>query len=408
MMNDAGDADGPLAAEARSAFLARMAHEVRTPLTTVIGVLDILKRSPLDEAQRRHVDLAADAAANVLEIVDTFLLHAALAEDMVTVEARPLSVARKLALIVARFEPCAAAKGLTLDAHIDPTLSAYRLGDPDQILRVLSALVDNAVKFTDHGAITIEAHSVGEDQVRVDVTDTGAGVCAEMAVRLFDPFHQGDMSRTRGHDGAGLGLAIAQRLARLMGGDIHVRSDAVSGATFSATFTLPLADPQAATQSVERRRRIRDLDPLRRTRSLVVDDSAAHRNVLRLLLEALDHDVEVAEDGPSALAALERRRFDVIVMDVRMPTIDGCAATRAIRALPDGRASTPVIGMSADSDARLRASAFAAGMNAFVPKPIVALELSRAITQVLYAAEDGSPDARGGHALNPRGDNRSG
>ncbi len=387
-------ADTPLAIEKRGAFLARMAHEVRTPLTTVIGVLDMLKRTPLSDVQARQIALADTAATDLLELADRFMLHAALEEGLVTPEARPFSVGRKVAMVLDQYHACAQAKGVTLTASVDPKLATYRLGDPEHVLRILSVLVDNAVRFTDSGAVTIDARCEGDGQVCVDVADTGPGFPQAMADDLFKPFRQGDVTRTRHHDGAGLGLAIAQGLARMMGGVVEARGEPDRGATFTLSLPLPPAEDAPAALKHERRGSLRDFTDLRRTRVMLVDDNSAHRKVLTVLLEGLGHHVEVAEGGRAALDALERRRVDIILMDLRMPEMDGFEAARAIRALPDGRSATPIVGISADTDQRTRSKALAAGMNAFASKRVVALEIARVITQVLGSNED-EPSQRG-------------
>ena len=367
------------ATRAKSEFLAVMSHEIRTPMNGVIGMAHLLLDTPLSSGQRRQMETLRDSGQALLTILNDIL-------DFSKMEAGKLELAKEdfdlgavIASVTALMTPRASEKGLALRSSIAPDVPTALRGDAGRLRQVLLNLVGNAIKFTEVGQVRLEVAldgaPNGQVPVRLSVSDTGIGIPPEAQARLFQEFTQVDASATRRFGGTGLGLAICRRIVRAMGGDIGVESQAGAGATFTISVALdraraPLAPADATPLAVT---------PLR---ILLAEDNAVNREVALGLLGRHGHSVTVVTDGASALAAARGGGFDVILMDVHMPGMDGIDATRAIRTLPGADGRVPIVGLSASVMKDEIDLCFAAGMDEFLAKPIDPAALARALSRL--------------------------
>ncbi|WP_184717536.1 PAS domain-containing hybrid sensor histidine kinase/response regulator [Caulobacter sp.] len=354
---------------ARQDFLANMSHELRTPLTSILGFADLLAASRLDETQRERLDRIRDAGAVLLDTLNDVLDFSKLEAGGVNLESRPFALGALLSQAVGLFEAQAQAKTLDLSLRIDPACPDWLEGDPERLRQVLVNFLGNAVKFTGAGQVTLSAALLqgaapGSARLELAVADTGVGVPATMLDLVFERFAQAGPEVSRKFGGTGLGLAISKEIIELMGGEIGVDSIAGQGARFWFVLDLPIASapelPADEPAPVDAR-------PLK---LLVADDNEANRELIGALIRAAGHTVEAVADGVAAVEAARAGSYDVILMDVQMPLMDGLAATRAIRSLAGEPALTPIIALTAnvlpDQVAFYRAS----GMDDHVGKPI--------------------------------------
>lgn len=373
---------------AKSRFLALMSHEMRTPLNSVTGYAEVLARRPSMESdalvQLGHIQRSGDALLMLVEDV----LEISRGDD--TLDVTPLTLASVIEDAAAASVIQAADKGLTLTIDIRPDALAPTLGDRRRLRQALHHLIGNAVKFTERGGVTVVADRIGDD-VEIVVADTGPGFDPADADRLFQAFVQGDDSISRTHIGAGIGLSLVKRQATLMGGEVLIDSRPGTGATF--TLKLPLALAAPATAPVPHQvvgDDDADANDGLAPRILVVDDHPANREVARLMLTAVGCEVAEACDGDEAIDMAANQGFDLILMDVRMPRVDGLAATRAIRAAGN---TVPILAVTADAMPEDAARCLAAGMDAHLAKPISHHALYAAMERLLNAPEPADVEA---------------
>ena len=378
------------AAQIKSAFMANMSHEIRTPLTAIVGFTSLLAaRVDLDEAAQNQVRRVASAGQALLSIVNDVLDFSKLEAGQVEIKPRPTAPGEALADVLDLFTPQAQARGLALALAADGDLPACLLIDADRVRQVLMNLIGNAIKFTDAGAVRLAAaydHKGARLEIRVE--DTGPGLTRAQTRRLFQRFSQVDASSTRRHGGTGLGLAICKGLVEAMGGEIGVRSRPGKGSVFHLTVPAPIAELAAAAP-------VGDVETqLDGARVLVVDDNPINRELARAILSRIGVEVSEAGDGLAAVEACATTPFDAVLMDIRMPGLDGPAAAARIRAGDGPNCQTPILAFSADVD-MARFEGAAGVFDGLVRKPIAPRELVTALSRCLQwdDAEASAPGA---------------
>jgi signal transduction histidine kinase/ActR/RegA family two-component response regulator len=423
----------------RSAFLAAVAHDLRTPISAILAGADELERGDKPGSARQQVALITDAGLMMKELLDDLLDHARLDAGRMSVDSRDFDLRLLLSQTARLWAGPARAKGLRLRLEGARSLPQMVRGDAMRLRQVLNNLISNAMKFTDDGAITLRLRSWPDEHgahvLLIDIEDTGPGMTTEQLGRLFTAFDQTAEGVAARFGGSGLGLAISRDLIELMGGRLTVRSAPGQGSTFTLSLVLPrgaASEAPPASLAPEARGTITrilakpavvapepasvpepgpglepetapmlDLEPAlledqpaeAPLRVLVVDDHAINRRAIQLILQALDCEIAMAEDGLAALEACERTQFDVVFMDVRMPELDGRETTRRLRAGGGLNAAIPVIAVTADTAPEDIAACTAAGMNYFVSKPLTPGALLGALSQVLGEAAEAAESA---------------
>src|SRR5579859_5725760 len=370
---------------AKTDFLANMSHELRTPLNGVVAVSDLLAREQTTDRGRQMAELVR-ASGRLLEQVLTDILDISRIEaGQLPVNQAPFDLAACVATIAALHRASAEAKGLQFVVSVDEAACGWRLGDDIRISQILSNLLSNAVKFTNQGQVSLDVGVAGDGAIRFTVSDTGVGFSADFQAKLFSRFEQADGSITRRFGGSGLGLAISSSLAEMMGRSIEAQSKVGYGSVFTVTLPLEVVaeplTPAAAETGAE------DISALR---VLVAEDHPTNRTVVSLILEPFGVEVSLVENGRQAVDAAQREVFDLILMDLQMPVLDGLSAAREIRAreaklnIP----RTPIVALSANALPEHIAEARAAGMDGHLAKPIRPDALTALLTQTLASKHD--------------------
>jgi signal transduction histidine kinase/AmiR/NasT family two-component response regulator len=369
----------------KSQFLANMSHEIRTPLNGVLAMADVMARGELDDRQRERLGVIRESGELLLSVINDVL-------DLSKIEAGRLELAEQdfsldvmAETAVSAFSVMAGQKNLRFGMAVDPDVAGWWRGDPDRIRQILSNLLSNAVKFTAEGAVAARFSRSPSGGLRLTVSDTGIGISGEKLPTLFEKFIQADNSTTRRFGGTGLGLAICRELAQLMGGTVFARSIEGEGSTF--TVELPL---QRAVMPTEQTAPASALDTLeeRRLRILAAEDNATNQKVLQAVMEPLDVELHIVPDGKQAVEAWRDGGFDLILMDVQMPVMDGVEAARTIRAaeVALGGPRIPILALTANALVHQVESYLAAGMDGHVSKPIELTRLYDAIETALASA----------------------
>ncbi|PSO18228.1 hybrid sensor histidine kinase/response regulator [Bradyrhizobium sp. MOS003] len=359
--------------ETKSRFLAVVSHELRTPLNGVMGVLQLLDDGSLGEAQRRHLTTAAASGETLIALVDAILEYARLEASTEALEPRSFRLDQLIETAADLMRPQALGKGLTFDLACDVSVDTSVHGDPVRLNRILLNLMGNAIKFTPSGGIAVNATAERHDEhilLRITVRDTGIGIAPDMHERIFEDFVQADDSIARRFGGTGLGLAIARRLSRLMGGELTVESTPGAGSTFTFEVPICVAASGVAQGTVA--------PPSRPLRVLLVDDDPVNCEVGEAILRRLGHHPTIARNGASAIALAREQSFDVILMDLHMPDMDGVEAASRIGKLELPRMPR-IMAVTADVSSSARERLTDAGIVRVVSKPILINALREAI-----------------------------
>ena len=391
------DAEG--ASRSKSAFLANMSHEIRTPFHGLLGMMSLLQEGGLSPQQAVYLDTARESAQHLLTILNDILDISQLESGRLHVAPQTVDLPQLVAQVDALMRVQAQAKGLTLDVEVAPDVPRWVRADPTRVKQILFNLLSNALKFSSIGTIRLRVANAGNDenanpQGRIDfsVADPGIGMDEATLARLFQRFMQGDQSPSRRASGTGLGLEISRDLARLMGGDIVVRSAPGVGSTFTASLPLPSVSPPALAADAAAEPRTSHARPLR---VLVAEDHPVNRAYLEAVLDKLGHHAVFAADGDGAVRAVEAQPagadFDIVLMDLHMPGMDGFAATRTIRAMAPPRGRVPIVALTADAFQASRHLAREAGMDGFLTKPAHLPQLRDALAR--YGGAAASRDA---------------
>lgn len=395
------------ATRAKSEFLAMMSHEIRTPMNGIMGMAGILLDEDLPAAQRKCAETIRDSADALLRIINDILDFSKLEAGSLDLENLPFDLPLAIQQVIELVEPKADAKSLALRCNVDDGVPRFVVADSGRVRQVLLNLLGNAVKFTSTGSVTVSVECLertdGRAVLSFAVTDTGIGIDADRIQHLFQSFAQADASISRRFGGTGLGLAISRRIIEQMGGLIGVDSTPGAGSTFWFRIPVTLATSEEAARCAAGETSGRHEAALRRLKAmgrplrvLVVEDNATNQLVIRSILEKQEFLADFASNGLEAVSAVRMRAYDVVLMDVHMPEMDGLEATRAIRALDGPVARTPIIALTANAFARDIENCRAAGMNLHVGKPFRRETLFMAMASALDGMTDLEPSRESG------------
>ena len=371
---------------AKSEFLANMSHEIRTPLNGVVAMADALAQRELNADEHDMVEVIRSSGATLERLLSDILDSARIESGQVTIETAPFHLGRAVQDVAALWRIPAEAKGVALAVHVDPALDRRVDGDAVRVRQVLTNLVSNALKFTAEGQVGLTVEPGLEGDVRFTVTDTGVGFDDEQKARIFGRFQQADGSITRLFGGTGLGLAISRELVELMGGRLECESRPGEGSRF--WFEIPLPPVEQAVEAVDEAQPVADVreQPLR---VLLADDHPANRKIIEIMLAATAMELVSVENGAQALESFQREAFDLVLMDMQMPVMDGLTATAAIRALEaqGGRVRTPILMLTANAMAEHVEAGRAAGADGHLTKPLTLAALFDGIARVMAQRE---------------------
>ena len=364
------------ASQAKSSFLANITHEIRTPMNGIIGLSNLLLKEDFSPGHRQQLLMIRDSSTTLLNSINDILDYARIEADRLELHPEPVDLGALIDKGLPSLQANAHAKGLDLEISVAEAVPRQLMIDPIQLNQVLANLVGNAIKFTDQGRVALKVSLVGERNnlatLAFTVEDTGIGIPADKLAVIFDAFSQVDMSASRRHGGSGLGLSIASRLVSLMGGEIRVASTPGQGSVFSFEITLVKAPQPAARAAFPARSGGQaGLDVL------VVEDNPVNQWVIRRLLDDLGHQPTLVESGAAAIERCRQARYDLILMDIQLPGMDGYLTAAAIRSMTAGAGRRiPIIALTAHADPEAVAKCQEAGMDGCLSKPVEASELA--------------------------------
>ncbi|MBW2733082.1 MAG: response regulator [Deltaproteobacteria bacterium] len=383
--------------EAKSAFLARISHELRTPMNGVIGMVDLLLATPLDARQREFAETVRNSGDSLLVLIDGILDFSRIEAGHLEVSRDDFDMVRTVGRVAALLRPLAERKGVGLEVVFEPGIVHVRRGDANKLKQILFNLMGNALKFTDEGRVEVRVTSK-QERISFVVRDTGVGIPADLLETLFQPFVQVDASPTRRHGGTGLGLSIVKHLCEAMGGEVRVRSVVGVGSSFCFDLPLPLGDRDLAekaeeSSSGEGESLVVRADEAGPQRLLIAEDNIVNQRVMLHMVERLGFVADVAANGEQAVEMATPEKYQAVLMDCHMPGMDGFEATARIK--ERFGAGLAVVGVTADVEPRSREKGAAVKMDAYVTKPVTLAQLTETLISLSLVHREGR-DVLGG------------
>ena len=397
-----------LASDAKSQFLATMSHEIRTPLNGIVGLAEVLNNTKLNPSQQEMVNLVRTSGETLERLVSDVLDSAKIEADKLELSVAPFDLRETIETAAHTFRTRAEEKGVLFNLNIHPDAEGRFVGDAVRIRQIISNLTSNAVKFTDKGRVDVQVDALEIDgesvELRIQVSDTGIGFDPKASQHLFNRFEQADNSISRRFGGTGLGLSICKSLCELMDGSISATSQLGSGSRFEVRIQLKYADAQKATPRLPASAMSEDMSSLADgsvgptgLRVLVAEDNPINQKVITFMLEPMGMTPVMAANGREALALFKIDSFDLVLMDMMMPEMDGLAATQAIRAWEkeNNLPRTPIAMLSANAMSEHVKAALASGCDVHIAKPVTPASLVTGMTEALFMERDenGEPDA---------------